>query len=144
VDESNPIAVIVRPIWRQAGLLKTKFTNVAIHDGHAYGLSDGILECVRLEDGKRRWKGGRYGQGQVLRVGGLLIVQAEDGDVVLVACRADKREELARLPALSGQTWNNPALSGDRLLVRNAEEAACFIVPLAAANAAAAEDATGP
>ncbi len=144
VDESNPIAVIVRPIWRQAGLLKTKFTNVAIHDGHAYGLSDGILECVRLEDGKRRWKGGRYGQGQVLRVGGLLIVQAEDGDVVLVACQPDKREELARLPALSGQTWNNPALSGDRLLVRNAEEAACFIVPLATAEAAEAEDASDP
>ena len=60
---------VFRSVWRQSGLLKTKFTNVTIYEGHAYGLSDGILECVRLEDGKRRWKGGRYGQGQVLRVG---------------------------------------------------------------------------
>jgi len=39
----------------------------------------------------------------------------------------------ARLAALDGQTWNNPCLAGDVLLVRNAEEAACFRVPLAGA-----------
>ncbi|MFM8414440.1 MAG: PQQ-binding-like beta-propeller repeat protein [Planctomycetota bacterium] len=119
-------------VWRQPGLLKTKFTNVAIHDGHAYGLSDGILECVRLEDGARRWKKGRYGQGQVLRVADLLVVQAETGEVVLVECTPERHVERARLAALDGQTWNNPALSGDRLLVRNAQEAACYRLPLAA------------
>jgi len=122
--------------WRQPGLLKTKFANVAIHDGHAYGLSDGILECVALADGKRRWKGGRYGQGQVLRAGRFLIVQAESGEVVLVECSPDKHLVRARLEALDGQTWNNPCLSGDRLLVRNAEQAACYRLPLAAAEPA--------
>jgi outer membrane protein assembly factor BamB len=121
-----------RAVWRKPGLLKTKFANVVIHDGHVYGLSDGILECVRLEDGKRMWKRGRYGQGQVLRVGELLIVQAEDGQVVLVDCSPEGHVERARLGALDGQTWNNPTLSGDRLLVRNAEQAACYRVPLAA------------
>lgn len=116
--------------WQQPGLLKTKFTNVVIHAGHAYGLSDGILECVRLEDGQRRWKKGRYGQGQVLRVGELLVVQAESGEVVLVECSPERHLERARLAALAGQTWNNPAISGDRLLVRNAEEAACYELPL--------------
>jgi outer membrane protein assembly factor BamB len=121
-----------RPAWAQPSLLKTKYTNVAIHDGHAYGLSDGILECVRLDDGRRMWKGGRYGQGQVLRVGELLIVQAESGEVVLVDCVPRGHRVRARLAALTGQTWNNPALSGSRLLVRNAEEAACFeLAPLA-------------
>ena len=117
--------------WRQPGLLKTKFTNVIVHEGHAYGLSDGILECVRLEDGGRRWKKGRYGQGQVLRVGDLLVVQAEGGEVVLVDCSPERHVERARLGALDGQTWNNPALAGARLLVRNAEEAACYELPLA-------------
>jgi outer membrane protein assembly factor BamB len=116
--------------WQQPGLLKTKFTNVVIHAGHAYGLSDGILECVRLDDGQRRWKKGRYGQGQVLRVGELLLVQAESGEVVLVECSPERHVERARLAALTGQTWNNPAISGDRLLVRNAEEAACYELPL--------------
>jgi outer membrane protein assembly factor BamB len=119
-----------RQVWSQPALLKTKFTNVVIHDGHAYGLSDGILECVRLADGKRAWKGGRYGQGQVLRVGDLLLVQAESGEVVLVECSAAKPVVRGRLAALTGQTWNNPAVAGDRLLVRNAEQAACYTLPL--------------
>jgi len=122
--------------WHRPGTLKTKFTNVTIHDGHAYGLSDGILECVRLTDGTRRWKRGRYGQGHVLRVADLLLVQAESGEVALVDCTPEGHRELARLAALDGQTWNNPALAGDRLLVRNAEEAACFIVPLSVAEPA--------
>jgi len=121
-------------VWRQPGLLKTKFTNATIHDGHAYGLSDGILECVRLADGQRRWKKGRYGQGQVLRVGGLILVQAESGEVVLVECTPERHVERARLAALDGQTWNTLALSGDRLLVRNAEEAACYVLPVAASE----------
>ena len=122
-----------KQVWSQPALLKTKFTNVVIHDGHAYGLSDGILECVRLADGKRAWKGGRYGQGQVLRVGEVLLVQAESGEVVAVDCGPAKHVVRGRLAALSGQTWNNLAVSGDRLLVRNAEEAACYALPLRAA-----------
>jgi outer membrane protein assembly factor BamB len=120
----DPLAF--RQVWAEPGMLKTKFTNVAIHDGHAYGLSDGILECVRLADGRRAWKGGRYGQGQVLRVRDLLVVQAESGEVVFVDCTPEKHRVRGRLAALDGQTWNNPCVIAGRLLVRNAEEAACY------------------
>lgn len=134
VPEAGSEPLRFKQAWAQPGLLKTKFTNVVIHDGHAYGLSDGILECVRLADGKRAWKGGRYGQGQVLRVGEVLLVQAESGEVVAVDCGPAKHVVRGRLAALSGQTWNNPAVAGDRLLVRNAEEAACYELPLRAAR----------
>ena len=130
----------LRDVWRQAGSLKTKFTNVAIHEGHAYGLSDGILECVRFSDGRRIWKGGRYGQGQVLRVGALLLVQSEPGEVVLVDASPEKHSVRGRLAALSGQTWNNLCLAGRRLLVRNAEEAACYELPLVTTDVAADSD----
>jgi len=126
----------LREVWHESGNLKTKFTNVVIHDGHAYGLSDGILECVRLADGKRQWKGGRYGQGQVLRVGGLVLVQAESGEVVLVEASPAKHTVRGRLGAIRGQTWNNLCLAGNRLLVRNAEEAACYEVPVVPAAVA--------
>ncbi|MFM7242546.1 MAG: PQQ-binding-like beta-propeller repeat protein [Planctomycetaceae bacterium] len=135
-EAADGVPPVFAAAWRQPAFLKTKFTNVTVHDGHAYGLSDGILECVSLADGKRCWKGGRYGQGQVLRVGGFLLVQAESGEVVLVDCAAEKHVVRARLAALDGQTWNNPCLSGDRLLVRNAEEAACYRLPLAASEPA--------
>jgi outer membrane protein assembly factor BamB len=130
IEKNDAEPWTLREVWRNAGLLKTKFTNVAMHEGHAYGLSDGILECVSVADGKRRWKGGRYGQGQVLRVGPLLLVQAESGEVVLVDASPEKHVVRSRLAAIDGQTWNNLCLSGSRLLVRNAEEAAGYELPV--------------
>jgi outer membrane protein assembly factor BamB len=133
----------VKEAWRNKAGMKTKFTNVAFHDGYLYGLSDGILECLRASDGKRMWKGGRYDQGQLLRVGDLLVVQSEPGDVVLVEATPEAHREVARLTALSDQTWNSPAIAGDRLLVRNAVEAACYRLPLRGASAAEASAPSG-
>jgi outer membrane protein assembly factor BamB len=116
----------VDEIWNAPRVLQTKFSNVVVLDEYAYALSDGILQCVSLSDGRRQWRGGRYGQGQVLGVGSTLLVQAETGEIVLVAARPDRHEELAVFPALQGMTWNNPCLYGQYLLVRNAEQAACY------------------
>ena len=120
----------VGEVWRERRLLKTKFTNVVVHEGHAYGLSDGILECVDAENGTRRWKRGRYGHGQLLGVGPLLLVQAESGDVAMVEATPLEFKELGRFPALEDKTWNNLCLYGRLLLVRNAAEAACFELPV--------------
>ena len=120
--------VSVELLWESRGL-KAKFTDVVYGEGYLYGLDDGILVCLDPEDGRRRWKRGRYGHGQVIRVDDLLIVQAESGDVVLVEASPERHRELARLSALDGKTWNHPALAGRRLLVRNDREAACYVLP---------------
>jgi outer membrane protein assembly factor BamB len=101
-----------------------------IHDGHAYSLDDEILECVSLADGRRRWKRGRYGHGQLLLAGDVLLIQAEDGRVVLVEATPAEHRELAAFQAIDGKTWNNPALAGRQLFVRNDREAACYELPL--------------
>jgi len=72
------------------------------------------------------WKKGRYGQGQLLRIGEVLLIQAESGEVVAVPATPEKPTELGRLAALEGQTWNTLCISGTNLLVRNGEEAACY------------------
>ena len=113
------------PIWKE-NVLKTKLTNVVIHDGHAYGLDDGILSCVEVETGRRRWKRGRYGHGQILLVGDSLLVLAESGELWMVQPTPEGHEVLGRMPVLDGITWNNLCLYGTRLLVRNAEQAACY------------------
>ena len=110
--------------------LRTRLTNVVMCDGFVYGLDDGILECIELATGALRWKGSRYGHGQVLLVDRVLLVTAEFGDVVLVDADPTKHRELTRFAALTGKTWNNPALSGRRLLVRNDQEAACYELPV--------------
>jgi outer membrane protein assembly factor BamB len=115
-------------VWESLSM-KAKFTNVVHRNGTLYGLDDGILAAVDVETGKRLWKGGRYGHGQTILAGDLLVVQAEDGDVALVEATPEAHRELGRLPALSGKTWNAPALAGPYLLVRNDVEAACYRLP---------------
>ncbi|HEV3344767.1 MAG TPA: PQQ-binding-like beta-propeller repeat protein [Pirellulales bacterium] len=116
-------------LW-QSKLLKPKFTNVVVRDGHVYGLDDGrALVCLDLKDGKRRWRGGRYGHGQLLLVNDMLLVQAETGEVALVEASSERLNELTRFAPLDGQTWNNPVVAGRLLLVRNATQAACYELP---------------
>jgi hypothetical protein len=62
---------------------------------------------------------------------GQLLVLSETGELVLIRANPSKLEELARHKVLEGKTWNHPVLVKDKVYVRNAEEAACFEVPLA-------------
>jgi len=109
---------------------------VAAKDDLVFGLSDGVLECVEWATGKSRWKGGRYGHGQLLRVGSHLLVLSEEGQLSLVAADGTARRELAKIQALEGKTWNNLCLYGDKLLIRNAQEAACYQLALITASEA--------
>jgi outer membrane protein assembly factor BamB len=120
----------VSEVWSNNRVLNTKFCNVVLYGEHVYALSDGILECAELARGRRVWKAGRYGQGQVLGVEDLLLVQAESGEVALVEATPSGHRELGRFAALDGKTWNNPSLYGRYLLVRNAEQAACYELEL--------------
>ena len=116
-------------IWKSIRL-KAKFTNVIYRDGFIYGLDDGILVCLDAADGALKWKEGRYGHGQVILTGALLLVTDESGDMVLVEPVPQEHRELTRFTALHGKTWNPPALAGDLLVVRNDKEAACYRLPL--------------
>ena len=107
-----------------------------IHDNHLYGFDGAFLVCVNLDDGKRCWKERGYGAGQALLLydqGVLLLLTEEDGDVALVAAQPSGLNELARIPALEGKTWNHPVIAHGRLYVRNAEQIACYELKLAAA-----------
>jgi outer membrane protein assembly factor BamB len=118
-------------LWESMRVMRTKFTNVAIVGDHAYGLNDGLLECVQLENGEHAWRGKRFGHGQVLAVGDVILVMTENsGEVVMIAASPDKYEELGRFTALEGQTWNTLCVAGKYLLVRNSQEAACFELKL--------------
>ncbi|MCA9019693.1 MAG: alcohol dehydrogenase, partial [Planctomycetaceae bacterium] len=105
---------------------KLKFNSAVMHSGYVYGLDEGILTCLNLENGKRMWKKGRYGYGQLLLVDSMLLILAEDGSVELVKADPEAYSQVAKLQAISGQTWNHPALAQGKLFVRNSEMAACF------------------
>lgn len=119
-------------VWSAARLLRTKMTNVVVHEGHIYALDDGILECVELASGTKRWKEGRFGHGQLLAVGDALLVLAEDGVLHALALDPARADLRWSAPVLEGKCWANLALAGDLLVLRNAEECAAWRLPLRA------------
>jgi outer membrane protein assembly factor BamB len=114
-------------LWTSRNL-SPDFTDLVAFKGHAYGNDGGIFTCIDLATGARCWKGGRYGKGQVLLLedSGLLLIAAEDGRAVLLAADPAEHRELCSFQALEGKTWNHPVLVGDKLYLRNAQEAACY------------------
>jgi outer membrane protein assembly factor BamB len=114
-----------REVWRNTRM-KNRFASSVVHDGYIYGLDESILACVDARTGELAWKGGRYGYGQLVLADGHLIVLTEDGDLALVRATPERHDELVRFSALSGKTWNVPAVSDGFLLVRNLAEMAAF------------------
>ncbi len=118
--------------WGSNGL-KPEFNHFVVHDGHAFGFDGSILSCIDLEDGERKWKGGRYGHGQLVLLADqdLLLVVSEQGEVALVPATPEGFTELARLPAVEGKTWNHPVVVDDVLLVRNGREMVAYRLSVA-------------
>jgi len=121
----NAGAFSVREVWRNIRM-KNQFTSSVMHEGFIYGLDESILACIDAATGDLKWKGGRYGHGQVVLASGHLIVLTEDGDLALVRATPERHDELVRFHAIDGKTWSHPALDNGVLLVRNVREMAAF------------------
>jgi outer membrane protein assembly factor BamB len=114
-----------RALWENTSM-KNKFNSSVFHEGHIYGLDEGILTCLEAETGARKWKEGRFGYGQLLLADGHLIVLSDQGELALIKATPEGYAEVAKFSALEGKTWNYPAIVAGKLLVRNATEMACF------------------
>ncbi len=132
-SESSPPNFVVKSKWKNTSLLKTKFTSAIYRNGFLFAISDGILECVDADSGKRMWKdsrNGRFGHGQLLLVGNHLVVSCEDGRIVVGRASSEAFHEVGEISVLSGITWNTIAIAGNRILIRNSEHAACVVMPV--------------
>jgi outer membrane protein assembly factor BamB len=113
--------------WRSRAL-RPSFNDVVVHKETIYGFDEGTFCCIDLQTGARRWKKGRYGHGQVVLLtdSSLLLVAAENGQVVLLEANPNEHTERGRFQAIKGKTWNHPVLAHGRLYLRNSDEIACY------------------
>ena len=111
--------------------LKPSFNDFVVQDGYAYGFDGEIFCCTNLQTGKRAWREGNYGHGQAVLLADqkLLLIISEQGELVLLKATPEHHEEVSHAPAISGKTWNHPAIAGGKLVVRNGQEMACFELP---------------
>jgi outer membrane protein assembly factor BamB len=114
-----------REVWRNIRM-KNQFSSSVLHEGYVYGLDENILACVDAATGDLKWKGGRYGYGQVILASGHLIVLTEDGNLALVRATPERHDERVRFAAIEGKTWNHPAMSDGLLVIRNLAQMAAF------------------
>ena len=104
----------VQRLWK-SNRLKSKFSNLLQHRGYIYGLDDGIMVCLDAKTGQLKWKDGRYGHGQMILSGDVILIMAESGQVVLVEPNPEEHHELTQFAALNGKTWNPPGPGGAML-----------------------------
>jgi outer membrane protein assembly factor BamB len=116
----------IKECWTETKF-KPNHNDFVIHKGYLYGIDIAGAACIDIENGERKWKGGRYG-GQLILLADqdLLMILSEKGELVLVEAKPDQFKELARYKAITGKTWNHPVLVGDIVVVRNTEEMAAF------------------
>jgi len=118
-------------VWSSSKVLKTKLTSPVLHEGFAYCLSNGFMECVQLSDGRQMWKRrGRFGHGQVLLVGRHILLHSESGELFLLEATPDEYRELGVMKTIEGVCWNTLCLTGRYLLVRSEVESACIEIPM--------------
>ncbi|MGE3809557.1 MAG: PQQ-binding-like beta-propeller repeat protein [Gemmataceae bacterium] len=116
----------VKEEWKER-TLRCKFTSPVFRAGYLYGLDDGRLVCIDPKDGKRAWRGDRYGHGQILLADDLILIQEEFGDIALVEANPEAFKQLARFTVFPRtRTWNTPALAGGIAFLRNDRELAWF------------------
>ena len=106
--------------------MKTKFSSPVLYEGNIYGFDEAILACIDAATGDLKWKGGRYGYGQVLLASGHLIVTTETGEVALVKATPESHQEAGAFSGVVGQDleqssnlqWHaaGPQHDGDGLL----------------------------
>jgi outer membrane protein assembly factor BamB len=115
----------VKKVWKNKNM-QCKFTNPVHYQGHVYGLHNNALVCLDVQTGERKWTGSEYGNGQLLLCRDLLIIQSEDGPVVLVQANPLEERQLGRVTPFTKRTWNVPAMADGKLYVRNNREMACY------------------
>ncbi|MGH9659736.1 MAG: PQQ-binding-like beta-propeller repeat protein, partial [Bryobacteraceae bacterium] len=113
-----------KKVWSSDDALSNHYATSVHHDGFLYGYhgrqEEGpSLRSVELAAGKVRWSVDRFRAGTILLAGSTLLIQREDGELVLAPASPAAFRPLARAQVVGGTVRAYPALAGGLWFVRN-------------------------
>jgi len=133
ISDAGPKLTVERVFERRNRLLQTQYASCVLLDGHVYGFDQtrGELKCINLRDSKNEvWASEGLRKGNVTLVGDSLLVQTEDGDLVLIDAAPTAYRVKATLKGMlsGGECWATPAIAGGKLYLRDATKVVCLDV----------------
>ncbi len=114
--------------------LRAQFSSCVLIDGHLYGIDGDAphkrsLKCLSFDSGEVRWSDDGIQAAALTASPGRLIIQGEQGELIIARVSPESLQPLARAQVLRGKCWTVPVLSNGRIYCRSAEgELVCLDV----------------
>lgn len=108
----------VTKVWESKSI-KNKMNSSVLWEGNLYGFDESKLTCLDFATGAVKWQQDKLGAGSLILADGKLIVQAEDGNLVIAEASPAAYKELARTQAVPKRSWVIPVLANGRIFCRN-------------------------
>jgi outer membrane protein assembly factor BamB len=106
-------------VWENREIRGQMATPVLIGD-HLYGFDESQLKCVEFATGQRVWSERGLGKGAIAAAGNTLVIQAEDGHVLLAAADPAAYREITRIRAFDGnRSWVMPVVANGRVFAKS-------------------------
>ena len=105
-------------LWKNKAM-RNHFSSCVLWQGYLYGFDDSTLTCLEFATGAVKWTTSGLGKGALMLADGKLIIQGEQGDIVIAAAEPSSYREFARAKVLDDKCWVVPVLANGRLYVRN-------------------------
>ncbi len=111
-------------LWASDEAMSNHYATAVHHDGHLYGFHGRqemgpSLRCVEAATGKVKWSVEQFRAGSLLLAGKVLLIQRENGELVLAPATPEAFRPAARAQVLPGTVRAFPALANGLYYVRN-------------------------
>ena len=120
----------VKQVWSSDDSLSNHYATSVHKAGYLYGFHGRqeygqVFRAIELATGKLKWEQEGFRAGTVTLAGDLLLILAENGELVMAAASPDGFKAFSRAKILDGVVRAYPALADGRLYARNESRLVC-------------------
>ncbi len=108
----------LKPVWENKKM-RNHFNSSVLWKGSLYGFDESTLTCLDFATGDVKWIQPGLGKGSLMIADGRMVIQGEQGDLVIADASPAAFKELARAKVLDKRCWVVPVLANGRIYCKN-------------------------